>query len=255
MLTADVLESIPGIRHGFFTRRGGVSEGIYASLNCGLGSRDDRIRVVENRERAMGRLGVSSGALVGVYQVHSPRVVRVEGPWEMPEAPRADAMVSDRPGMALGILTADCAPVLLADPEGGVVGAAHAGWKGAHTGVLEAVVQAMIELGARADRIVAGVGPCIQQESYEVGPEFQAAFVDGNGVDGGYFRIADRAGHFLFDLSGYVRDRLNRLDLGAVAVLANDTRAEEDLFFSYRRATKRGEPDYGRCLSAICLKG
>ncbi len=255
MLTIGPLNELPGIRHAFFTRQGGVSEGLYSSLNCGFGSGDAAQNVASNRHRALERIEIEAERLVTVYQVHSPDVARVETPWANGEAPRADAMVTQRPQVALGILTADCAPVLLAEPKAKVVGAAHAGWRGALDGVLEATVAAMEELGADRDRIVAGIGPAIGQRSYEVGPEFPAPFLAQSADNEDFFCPAPRASHFLFDLKGYVARRLARLGLGAVQCLPCDTCAEEQRFFSYRRACRRGEPDYGRGLSAIYLEG
>jgi len=251
----DALAELPGVRHAFLTRAGGVSEGIYASLNCGYGSKDEPERVTENRARAVARAEMPPGSLVTAYQVHSARVARVEKPWPREAAPQVDAMVTDRPGIALGILTADCAPVLLADAEAGVIGAAHAGWRGAVGGVLAAVVEAMVALGARPARIRAGIGPCIAQDSYEVGPEFPAPFLAEDPGNAAFFRPSPgrEDGRFLFDLPGYVTARLRALGLGAVERTPHDTCAEADRFFSYRRATLRGEPDYGRGLSVIGL--
>lgn len=254
MMTLGAFNEITGLRHAFFTREGGVSEGVYASLNCGNGSGDDPRLVRENRARAAEALGLGPEALATAYQVHSARAVVVEEAWPAGEGPKADAMVTNRPGVALGVLTADCAPVLLAEPEAGVVGAAHAGWRGALDGVLEAAVEAMEGLGARRKRIRAGVGPCIGRASYEVGPEFPAPFLERAPDNGDFFTPAEREGHFLFDLRGYVARRLACMGLEDVQALPCDTCAEEDRFFSYRRAVKRGEPDYGRGLSAICLE-
>lgn len=255
-LTAPSLAAAASVRHAFFTRRGGVSEGAYASLNCGLGSGDDPEKVRTNRAAAAEALGVAATALTTVYQVHSPDVVRVEAPWAPgPDAPRADAMVTDRPGVALGILTADCVPVLFADSEAGVIGAAHAGWKGAFSGVLEATVAAMADLGARADRIAAAVGPCIRQESYEVGDDFRDRFVAADAGNAAFFAPGHRPGHCQFDLPGFAMARLGRLGLGAVTDVEVDTCADADRFFSYRRGTLAGAPDYGRGLSAIALAG
>jgi polyphenol oxidase len=242
-----------GLRHGFFTREGGVSDGIFASLNCGLGSGDDAEKVAENRRRAMAALDLRRDDLATCHQVHSATVVEVEGAWPQAERPRADAMVTKTRGVALGILTADCAPVLFADVEAGVIGAAHAGWRGAVSGVLEATVAAMAKLGAAPERIRAGVGPCIAQPSYEVGPEFPAPFLAADPADADLFLPAPRAGHFLFDLPGYVARRLERLRLGQVERSGGDTAAEAERFFSYRRSCLRRETDYGRELSAICL--
>ncbi len=253
MITARALESLPRVRHGFLTRRGGVSDGPYESLNCGFGSGDQPARVAANRQRALQRLGMAASRLVTAYQGHSATAATVEVPWRPADAPQADVLVTDRPGVALGVLTADCAPVLFADAEAGVIGAAHAGWRGARDGVLEAAVEAMTALGARADRVCAAIGPCIRQESYEVGPEFHAGFLDHDLANRGFFTAADRHGHFLFDLPGYLARRLQRLALGAVEALDLDTYGDEARFFSYRRTTGRGGAAYGRALSAIGL--
>jgi YfiH family protein len=242
-----------GIRHGFFTRDGGVSGGIFASLNCGFGSADDAGNVSENRGRALDALGLARDRLATCYQVHGAAVAVVDDVWTLEARPRADAMVTRRPGIALGILTADCAPVLFADAEAGVIGAAHAGWRGALTGVLGVAVQAMAELGASPQRLCAGIGPCIAQASYEVGPEFPAPFLAESPANGGFFLPAPRAGHFLFDLAGYVALKLQRLGLGRIERSGGDTAAESERFFSYRRSCLRQEPDYGRELSAIAL--
>jgi purine-nucleoside/S-methyl-5'-thioadenosine phosphorylase / adenosine deaminase len=242
-----------GIRHGFFTRDGGVSGGIFASLNCGFGSADDAGNVCENRGRALDALGLARDRLATCYQLHGAAVAVVDDVWTLEARPRADAMVTRRPGIALGILTADCAPVLFADAAAGVIGAAHAGWRGALTGVLGAAVQAMAELGASPQRLCAGIGPCIAQASYEVGPEFPAPFLAESPANAGFFLAAPRAGHFLFDLAGYVALKLRRLGLGRIERSGGDTAAESERFFSYRRSCLRQEPDYGRELSAIAL--
>jgi YfiH family protein len=252
-MIAHELLAAPGIRHGFFSREGGVSEGLFASLNCGYGSGDDVKRVAENRARAAARLTVAPERLVTCYQIHSAEVVAVETPWPREAAPRADGMVTTAPGLALGVLAADCAPVLLADPSAGVIGACHAGWRGALAGILESTVEAMQRRGARREGIAAVVGPCIGGLSYEVGPEFPAPFLAADPADADLFKPAPRAGHLLFDLAGYVVRRLRRLGLGAVAATGGDTAAEEPRFFSYRRACLRGERDYGRLISAIAL--
>lgn len=243
----------PGIRHGFFGRTGGVSEGLYDSLNCGFGSNDAREAVAENRLRAATSLGGAAEMLVTGYQVHGRDVAHVETPWKPGEAPRVDGLVATKPGIVLGVLAADCAPVLFADPEARVVGAAHAGWRGAVGGVLEATVEAMVRLGARASAIRAAVGPCIGKDSYEVGTEFPAPFLAEAEANRDFFRPASRSGHFMFDLAGYVGRRLERLGLGAVERLERDTCAEAASFFSYRRSCLRGEADFGRGLSAITL--
>ncbi len=241
------------VRHGFLGRKGGVSSGLYRSLNCGLGSHDAPDAVRENRARAVSACGLAPEALCTVYQIHSARAVHVEGPWPSDAPPRADAMASATPGVVLGILTADCAPVLLADPEARVIGAVHAGWRGALDGVLEAGVEAMQRLGARSERIAAVVGPCIAQASYEVGPEFPEPFVARRAADDDLFIPARREGHHLFDLAGYVVRRLSGLGLDAVAATGHDTCGEVDRFFSYRRSCHQNEPDYGRNLSVIGL--
>jgi len=255
MLTASALDQTAGIRHAFFTRNGGVSDGLYGSLNCGFGSGDDSDRVRENRDRAMRRLGFSGNDLNTVYQIHSATAAVTREPWRLESRPKADAMVTDRPGMAIGILTADCVPVLFADADAGVIGAAHAGWRGAKDGVLEATISAMVDLGAKPDHITTAIGPCIHQASYEVGPEFHAGFVADDPANGGFFAASSRDGHFMFDLPGYAADRLTSLGLKEVDTVAADTCGDEDRFFSYRRATKRGESDFGRGLSAIALEG
>ena len=255
MITLDILDDGGAVRHAFFTREGGVSEGLFASLNCGYGSGDDPQKVGRNRAIAAERLGLAEERLVTCYQIHSADVLTVEQPWRREEAPRADGMVTNRPGIALGVLAADCAPVLFADAEAGVIGAAHGGWRGALGGVLEATVAAMTALGAMPARIRAGIGPCIGQESYEVGPEFPGRFAEIDRDSGNFFVPAERAGHFRFDLPGYIAHRLARLRLGAVASAACDTVADPARFFSYRRACLAGERDYGRALAAIALAG
>jgi YfiH family protein len=241
-----------GVRHGFFTRAGGVSEGIYQGLNVGAGSEDSADRVAENRARVSAWMGVAPDRLVTLYQVHSADALLVREPFSAPR-PKADAMVTDRPGIALGVLSADCGPVLYADAEAGVIGAAHAGWKGALTGVLEATVEAMERLGARRERIAAVLGPSICPQNYEVGPEFVARFVAADKANDAYFSPSAKAGHALFDLNRYTVDRLRRAGVAA-AMVDRCTYADEARFFSYRRATHRGEPDYGRQISAIALE-
>jgi polyphenol oxidase len=253
MITLNILDGHAAIRHAFFTREGGVSDGIYASLNCGFGSGDETDRVERNRAIAASRLGLSADRLVSCHQVHGTATITVKRPWRREDNPRADGMVTAVPGVALGVLAADCAPVLFADPEARVIGAAHGGWRGALSGVMEATVAAMTMLGARADHIQAGIGPCIAQPSYEVGPEFETRFAAEDAGSGDFFRPAPRQGHFLFDLPGYIAHRLARLGLAGIERAPHDTAAEEDLFFSYRRACRRGEADYGRGLAAIAL--
>ena len=241
------------IRHGFFGRGGGVSNGLYRSLNCGFGSGDDPEAVAENRTRAMRACDSPQSALCTAYQVHSAEALVVTAPWPRDEAPRVDAMATATPGLALAILTADCVPVLLADREAGVIGAAHAGWRGALNGVLEAAVEAMLGLGARAKDIRAVIGPAIGAASYEVGPEFPAPFLTRNPQDEDLFAPAKRDGHLLFDITGYVARRLQGLGLRAVAATGGDTCAEAERFFSYRRSVHRSEPDYGRNISIVAL--
>jgi len=255
MITAENLAGASGVRHLFFTRQGGVSGGIYASLNCGPGSDDHRDAVLDNRARAMAVLDQEPDQLVTVHQHHSPKAVHVYGVWDVGEAPKADAMVTTEPGIVLGILTADCAPVLLCDADAGVIGAAHAGWKGALGGVIESTVGMMLDAGAQVDRIAAAVGPCIQQPSYEVGAEFRTSFMEAGSGNERFFAAGAAPGKYQFDLSGYVRYRLSECGVGSIEVSAVDTYGDEDRFFSYRRATHRGEPDYGRGLSAIVLEG
>ncbi|MDD9914324.1 MAG: peptidoglycan editing factor PgeF [Rhodospirillaceae bacterium] len=252
-LTAETLRDDGRIRHAFFTRQGGVSGGIYESLNIGLGSKDEKPSVTENRRRVAAFFDLPGEALNTVYQVHGSTTARVDGPWADGTPPQADAMVTDRPGSVLGILSADCTPVLFADRAAGVVGAAHAGWKGAVGGILPSVVEAMEALGAQRQRIAAAIGPTIAQASYEVGPEFPAPFLAQDPANEAFFMPSERDGHFMFDLPGYVAKVLRSLKVGSVEDLARDTCAETDLFYSYRRATKRGEPDYGRCVSAIAI--
>jgi polyphenol oxidase len=253
MLRSALLSLLPGIRHGFFTRDGGVSEGFYASLNAGLGSRDAPERVAENRTRMAAALGVTPARLVTAYQVHSPNVVVAVEPWSRAQAPHADAVVTRLPGLAVGVTTADCGPLLLADREAGVVGAAHAGWKGALAGVAEAAVEAMERLGASRRRVVAALGPMIRQPSYEVGPELVARFAADDAENGRFFAPGARDGHAMFDLAGYIAARLQRAGDGRVEDLGHCTYADPARFFSYRRSTHRAEADYGRHISAIAL--
>ena len=252
-IEAPDLSSRPGIRHAFFTRTGGVSEGVYASLNGGLGSKDDPDRVADNRGRMCAQLGLPPDRMVSLYQVHSADVVTVEAPFPLSERPKADGMVTRVPGLALGIATADCGPILFADQQGRVVGAAHAGWKGALTGVIGATVAAMEALGARRDRIVAVLGPTISQRAYEVGPDFVERFqADAPGMDR-FLGAGSRAGHAQFDLPGFILARLGEAGIGAASSLGLCTYADPDRFYSYRRNTHHREPDYGRLISAIAL--
>ena len=255
-ITDPALAALGGLRHAFFTREGGVSKGDYASLNMGYGSGDERGNIAENRRRAMAALGLPAAALNTVYQVHGTGVARADGTWDPTDAPRADAQVTDRPRIAIGILTADCAPVLLAGtkPAGGrVIGAAHAGWEGAVSGVLAEAVAALEALGAARGTIHAAVGPCIGQDSYEVGPDFPQPFLEQDPANKRFFRPGRRDGHPMFDIAGYVESRLAALSIAAVARIDADTCADRDRFFSYRRTTLAGEADYGRELSAIAI--
>ncbi len=255
MLQGEALASLPGVAHGFFTRQGGSSAGLYASLNAGPGSNDDAANVAANRDRAGAALGLAPGRIVTAYQCHSAQTTVVERVWPQSGAPKADALVTRVPGLGLGILTADCAPILLADGDAGVVGAAHAGWRGALSGVIEAAVATMEGLGARRNRIRAAIGPCIGVRSYEVGPEFPAPFLADNPANEVFFRAAPRSAHYLFDLAGYVAARMAEAGLDPVAPPHDDTCTEADRFFSYRRSVLKGEPDYGRQISVIALTG
>jgi len=254
VLKAKPIDVMSHVRHGFFTREGGISKGIYASLNCGLGSQDDPAAVQENRARVARDLSIEPEKLLNLYQIHSPTVLHVETIWEADNRPQADAMVTTVPNIALGILTADCAPVLFADNQARVIGAAHAGWKGAFHGVLEATLDAMEELGAHREHITAAIGPCISREAYEVGPEFRATFVDATVDNEVWFTPSAKEGHFMFDLPGYVRTRLERANVGTITSLGLCTYQDEKRFFSYRRSTHRSDPDYGRQISAIALR-
>jgi YfiH family protein len=254
MLTAASLV-LPGLRHGFFTRAGGVSHGVYARLNCGLGSQDERPRVLQNRAYVAGVLGVAANRLVTVYQAHTAVTHVVEAPFPPEAAPQADALVTRASGIALAVSTADCTPILLADPQARVIGAVHAGWRGARDGVVESCVAAMVGLGARPDAIRAVIGPAIRQLSYEVGAEVHAAFIQVDASFARFFVPSSHADRFLFDLPGIVAARLAAAGVGQVEDMGHDTYADEARFFSYRRMTHRGEADYGRHLHAIVLEG
>ena len=253
MLQAGALSALAGIRHAFFTRQGGVSEGIYASLNAGIGSDDDPVKVVENRARMAAALGVGAEFLLTPYQIHSPKAVIVDTPWSVKERPRADALVTTRSGLAIAITTADCGPVLLADHAARVIGAAHAGWRGAAAGVLEATLEAMERCGADRRRIVAALGPMIRQPSYEVGLDLVRVFNSEESGNERFFKPAARPGHALFDLPSYIAARLVRMGLRQVEDLRHCTYSDPVRFFSYRRSTHSGESDYGRHISAIAL--
>jgi hypothetical protein len=262
--TVRTLSELAGVRHGFFGRRGGVSTGLYASLNVRLGSKDDPVAVAENRARIAATLGTAPDRLLSAFQIHSPRAVIVEGPWTGPR-PEADAVVTATPGLAVSVTTADCAPVLLADPEARVVAAAHAGWRGAigdsSGGVLEAALDAMETLGADRGRIVAALGPCISQSAYEVGPEFKERFLEESPGNAPLFRASPNSGpggafadRSLFDLPAYVVRRLGRAGVGRVEAPLACTVSNADAWFSHRRSVKAGEPDYGCNLSVIVLR-
>ena len=253
MLQARSLAALPGMRHAFFTRDGGVSQGIFASLNGGVGSADTREHVAENRARMAAALGVAPEALLNAYQIHSPDVVVAERPWTHDARPRADAIVTRVPGLAIGVSTADCGPVLFADAQARVIGAAHAGWRGALAGITDATIAAMERLGAERQRIVAALGPMIHQASYEVGADLVERFDAADPANGRFFRPSARAGHALFDLPGYIASRLTGAGIAGIEDLDRCTYAEPERFFSFRRTTHRGEPDYGRHVNAIAL--
>jgi polyphenol oxidase len=249
---SSLLSAIPGLRHAFSTREGGVSGGIYESLNGGLGSRDDPAHVAENRRRMAQQMGVALERFIGVHQIHSPEVVVATGPW-LGDGPRADALVTRTEGIAIGVTAADCGPILLVDPSARVIGAAHAGWKGALTGVLESTVEAMEKLGADRGGIVAAIGPLIRQHSYEVGGEFVERFLDADADNAVFFIPSAREGHAMFDLAGFIRMRLENAGVLMIDDIGVDTYSDER-FYSYRRSVHRGETDYGRHIHAIALE-
>ncbi len=255
MLTAPIFDGLTGIRHGFFTRSGGKSRGVFASLNCGYGSGDDQASVRWNRGICAASLGVDESRLLTAYQRHTADAVAAAEAWAQDKAPVADAIVTTTPGLAVGVLTADCAPVLFADPVNRVIAAAHAGWKGALTGILETTITEMETAGAARQTIRAAVGPCIAQRSYEVGPEFQARFISEQSADATHFAPSAKDGHWMFDLPGFVMSRLKQSDIREIAWIEADTYVDRDRFFSYRRTCHRGETDYGRQISAIALAG
>jgi YfiH family protein len=245
--------ALPGVRHAFFTRRGGVSESVYDSLNGGVGSKDDPARVRENRARMARHLGVEAERLLVPYQIHSSDALTVATPWSPDERPRCDGLVTDSTALALGVTGADCGMLLFADARAGVVGACHAGWKGALDGVIAAAVAAMQARGARGKDIHIALGPAIGRESYEVGPEFFARFVETDRDYARFFSPAPRAGHSLFDLPAFIAARVAALDAASFENLGVDTYADETRCFSYRRGVHGQEPDYGRLVSAITL--
>jgi YfiH family protein len=253
MMTASpLLSAIPGLRHAFFTREGGVSDGIYASLNGGIGSQDDPVHVTENRRRMAEQMGVSPEHFLSVWQTHSPDAVVVTGPWERASRPRADAMVTRTEGLAIGVTAADCGPILFVDPNARVIGAAHAGWKGALTGIVESTVDAMEKLGAERSGIVAAIGPLIRQHSYEVGGEFVERFVEADAENALFFIPSAHEGHAMFDLAGFIRTRLENAGVLMIDDTGIDTYSDER-FYSYRRSVHRKEPDYGRHVHSIAL--
>jgi hypothetical protein len=252
MITAETL-ALSGIRHAFFTRVGGVSDGPYASLNGGVGSHDDATRVAENRARMAAAVGVEPDRFLTAYQIHSPNVVVAEAPWSPESRPRADAIVTRMRALAIGVSTADCGPILLAEPRARVIGAAHAGWRGALGGVVEATIAAMEQLGAERSQIRAVLGPMIRQSNYEVGADLRARFAAEDPASNRFFVPASRDGHALFDLPGYIAARLTRSGIRQVEDLGLCTYADPVRFFSFRRMTHRAEADYGRHVNAIAL--
>jgi hypothetical protein len=254
MIEARTL-ALDGIRHGFFTRNGGVSGGLYTSLNGGVGSNDDRAHVAENRARMAAAVGVEPSRFLTCFQIHSPQVVIAETPW-LPEArPHADAIVTRMRALAIGVSTADCGPVLFADPRAHVIGAAHAGWRGALAGVIEAAVEAMERLGAARGQIRAAIGPMIRQPNYEIGPDLIARFAAEDPASSRFFATAARQNHAMFDLAGYIGSRLTRAGITQIEDVGLCTYADAERFFSFRRSTHRAEADYGRHVNAIALSG
>jgi polyphenol oxidase len=253
-LGSPLLSAIPGLRHAFFTREGGVSGGIYAGLNGGLGSNDDPQNVAENRRRMAEQMGVASNHLLSVHQTHSSDAVVASRPWKGASRPRADAIVTRTEGLAIGVTVADCGPILLVDPNARVIGAAHAGWKGALTGILESTIRAMEKLGADRGGILAAIGPMIRQHSYEVGSEFVERFIDTEADNAMFFIPSTRQGHSMFDLAGFIRMRLENAGVLMIDDMGLDTYSDER-FYSYRRSVHRKEPDYGRHVHAIALEG
>jgi len=253
MLHAHSLASLPGVRHAFFTRQGGVSGGVYESLNGGVGSRDAAAHVAENRALMAKALGVRHENFLTTFQIHSPDVVTVEQPWAPDARPRADALVTRIPGIAVGVSTADCGPVLFADADARVIGAAHAGWRGAFTGVIEATIAAMERCGASRDNVVVAAGPMIRQENYEVGPEFVERFKTDSAANARFFTSSPKHGHAMFDLAGYIAARLSAAGIKRIEDIGRCTYADADAFYSYRRSVHRNESDYGRHINAIAL--
>jgi polyphenol oxidase len=250
-LASPLLSAIPGLRHAFFTRDGGVSGAVYASLNGGAGSNDDPAHVAENRRRMAEQMGVMPQHFLSAYQIHSPDAVVATGPWRG-ERPRADGIVTSTEGLSIGVTAADCGPILFVDPNARVIGAAHAGWKGALTGIVESTVAAMEKLGAERGGIVAAIGPLIRQPSYEVGNEFVERFIEADADNAVFFLPSTREGHAMFDLAGFIRMRLENAGVLMIDDVGIDTYSDER-FYSYRRSVHRKEPDYGRHVHAIAL--
>lgn len=252
VITCDLLDG-EGVRHAFFTRQGGVSTGVYATLNGGVGSKDERAHVLENRARMAATLGVKPENFLVPFQFHSADAIVADAPWDVDHRPRADGIVTRTRGIGLGVTGADCGVVLFSDAKGGVIGAAHSGWKGALTGVLEATIARMVDIGAERSRIVAVLGPTIGPDSYEVGAEFVARFVENDAGHATFFRPSRREGHSMFDLPGFISMRMEKAGLAAFRNLGLDTYADEERFYSYRRSVHRGEPDYGRLVAGVAL--
>jgi YfiH family protein len=252
-LHSPLLSAVPRLRHAFFSRDGGVSEGIYAGLNGGIGSNDDPAKVAENRRRMAQHLGVPREHLLTAFQIHSPDVAVASAPWDTASRPRADAIITRTEGLAIGITAADCGPILLVDPNARVIGAAHAGWKGALTGIVESTVEAMEKLGADRTNILAAIGPLIRQYSYEVGNEFVERFIEADVENSLFFVPAARDGHAMFDLAGLIRMRLENAGVLVIDDIGIDTYSDQR-FFSYRRSVHRKERDYGRHVHAIVLE-
>lgn len=255
MLQAALIATLPGIRHAFFTRNGGVSQGVYDSLNGGVGSNDSPEHVAENRARMAMSLGVIPERFLTAYQVHSPDVIVVDKPWMPDDRPRVDAIVTREPELAIGVSTADCGPLLFADADARVIGAAHAGWRGAFTGVIETTIGAMEKLGASRDNISVALGPCISQPNYEVGAEFVERFLAADMDNTRFFIDAGREGHAMFDLKAYIASRVQKAGIVNYEDVGLCTYAEPERFFSFRRTTHQSEPDYGRHINAIALHG
>jgi len=251
-LASSLLSAIPGLRHAFFTRSGGVSDGIYDSLNGGLGSSDAPDKVAENRRRMAEQMGVTPERFLSLHQTHSSDAVVASGPWENAVRPHADALVTRTKGLAIGVTAADCGPILLVDPTARVIGAAHAGWKGALTGILESTVAAMEKLGAERNGIIAAIGPLIRQHSYEVGGEFVERFIETDAENGVFFIPSSREGHAMFNLASFIRMRLEDSGVLMIDDIGIDTYSDER-FYSYRRSVHRKEIDYGRHVHAIAL--